>query len=148
VDLFAYLPQLNTILARHDVVLAYLFGSQARGEAGPLSDVDVAVLLASDAPPERWGDAQLNLIGELTSLFRRDDVDVVVLNRATPLLAWEVVRYGHRIYVSSPAARIDFETKALRDYVETKPLRQMQQRRLAEWIEERRAVRQPSSFVW
>jgi predicted nucleotidyltransferase len=32
-----------------DVVVAYLFGSVARGTAGPLSDVDVAVLLRPDA---------------------------------------------------------------------------------------------------
>ena len=30
-----------------DVVLAYLFGSQGRGQAGPLSDVDVGVLGSS-----------------------------------------------------------------------------------------------------
>ena len=31
-----------------DVRFAYLFGSQARGEAGPLSDVDLAVALGGD----------------------------------------------------------------------------------------------------
>jgi len=31
----------------------YLFGSQARGEAGPDSDYDVLVVVPDDAPPER-----------------------------------------------------------------------------------------------
>ncbi len=34
---------------RPDVVLAYLFGSQATGTADPGSDVDVAVALAAEA---------------------------------------------------------------------------------------------------
>lgn len=36
------------------VTLVYLFGSLARGEEGPLSDCDVAVLLSKEPPaPER-----------------------------------------------------------------------------------------------
>jgi len=31
----------------------YLFGSVARGEAGPDSDYDLLVVVADDAPPER-----------------------------------------------------------------------------------------------
>jgi len=31
----------------------YLFGSVARGEAGPDSDYDIMVIVADDAPPER-----------------------------------------------------------------------------------------------
>jgi hypothetical protein len=33
---------------RSEVLVAYLFGSVARGTSGPLSDVDVAVLLSDD----------------------------------------------------------------------------------------------------
>jgi len=147
-DVAIYQSQLNAILQQRGVVLAYLFGSQARQEAGPLSDVDVAVLFGDDVPRARWSDGQIDLMGDLGSLFQRNDVDVVVLNRATPLMAWEAVRYGRRIYVSDPAGRVDFELETFRRYVETKPLRRMQRQRLAEWIQERRAVRQPSSFVW
>ena len=143
-----HIPQLHALFARRGVILAYLFGSQAGGAAGPLSDVDIAVLLGPEVPRERWGDVQIDLIGDLTSLFHRNDVDVVTLNRATPLLAWEVVRCGQRIYEPDPGVRVDFETAAFRRYVDTKPLRKLQLQRLAEWIEERRRVRQPSNFRW
>jgi predicted nucleotidyltransferase len=33
------------LFAEHGIILAYLFGSQAEEEAGPLSDVDIAVKL-------------------------------------------------------------------------------------------------------
>ncbi len=40
---------LTAVLERYpDVKLAYLFGSQARGTARTLSDVDVAILLEED----------------------------------------------------------------------------------------------------
>ena len=143
-----YMVRLRKLFEKNGVVLAYLFGSQAEGTAGPLSDVDIAVLLGPEVPRERWGDVQIDLIGDLTSLFHRNDVDVVILNRATPLLAWEVVRYGQRIYEPDPGVRVDFETAAFRRYVDTKPLRKLQLQRLAEWIEERRRVRQPSNFRW
>ena len=45
-DIAQYTDQLNTYFADLPRVgLAYLFGSQARRKAGPLSDVDIAVLL-------------------------------------------------------------------------------------------------------
>ncbi len=36
-------------------VRIYLFGSQARGESGPDSDLDFCVVLPDDAPPELYG---------------------------------------------------------------------------------------------
>lgn len=105
--------QLEELLARQGVILAYLFGSQATGQAGPLSDVDV-----------------------------------VILNRATPLLAHQVVKYGRIIYEPDPLARIRFEVAAFHRYVDTKPLRKLQHKHLAHRIEERRKARKPSDFVW
>lgn len=43
-DLAPYKAMIENYFASlHEVELAYLFGSQARGQAGPLSDVDVAI---------------------------------------------------------------------------------------------------------
>jgi predicted nucleotidyltransferase len=50
VNLEPYLPELKRIFEQRGVVLAYLFGSQATGRAGPLSDVDFAVLLDQRLP--------------------------------------------------------------------------------------------------
>ncbi len=45
-DVAQYTDQLSAYFANLPRVdLAYLFGSQARRKAGPLSDVDIAVLL-------------------------------------------------------------------------------------------------------
>ena len=143
-----YEEQLGEIFAAHGVVLAYLFGSQAEGKARPLSDVDIAVLLGPQVDRERWSQVQLDLIGELMNLFHRNDVDVVILNRATPLLTHEVVRFGQVLYEAEPGTQVDYEVAALRRYVDTEPLRQLQDHRLLERVEEYRRLPVTSSFRW
>jgi predicted nucleotidyltransferase len=133
-----YLEQLRQIFTDHGVVLAYLFGSQAEGKAGPLSDVDIAVLLGPQVTREQWFQVQLDLMGALMSLFHRDDVDVAILNQATPVLAHEVVQSGQILYEARPGIRVEFELATLRRYVDTEPLRRLQDRRLLERVEEYR----------
>jgi predicted nucleotidyltransferase len=151
-DIENYTPQLKRLFAEHGVVLAYLFGSQAEGKAGPLSDVDVAVLLGPQVEREHWFQTQLDLIGELMDLFHRNDVDVVILNEATPLLAYQVVQYGQVIYedeTTRPA--VDFAVYAASRYADTASLRRLKRHYLEEWLEARRLARiaePPSSYHW
>jgi predicted nucleotidyltransferase len=146
-DIEEYTEQLRQLFATYGVVLAYLFGSQAEGKAGPISDVDIAVLLGPQVDREQWFQVQLDLIGELTSLFHRNDVDVVILNEATPVLAYEVVRSGRVLCEAEPGTRVDYEVTALRRYADTKPLRRLQDRRLLERVEEYRRA-PDTSFRW
>ena len=50
-------PVLNEVVRRlveaYSPERIYLFGSVARGEAGPDSDYDIMVIVPDDAPPER-----------------------------------------------------------------------------------------------
>jgi predicted nucleotidyltransferase len=120
-----YQPALNRVFERHGVVLAYLFGSQARGDAGPLSDVDVGVLFSPDVPEDQRFDRVLRLIGELGTLFRQDKVYVVDLAEASPLLGHRVYRDGQLLYCVDDADRVRFVTRVLRNYVDTEPLRRI-----------------------
>jgi predicted nucleotidyltransferase len=84
----------------------YLFGSQAAGRAHRESDVDVAVLLRWDVyptPQERF-EARLRLIADLSAALGRNDVDLVVLNDAPPLLGRHVVTTGRRLLCADPEA--------------------------------------------
>ena len=127
-DLDQYQQALNETFERHGVVLVYLYGSQARGEAGPLSDVDVAVLFGPDVPKSERFHCLLHLTGELGSVFRRNDVYVVDLAEAPPLLRHRVYYDGRLLYCVDDAIRVHFETQALRDYVDTEPLRRIKRR--------------------
>jgi predicted nucleotidyltransferase len=91
------LPQqiVDVLRDRSEVMAVYLFGSTARGEAAPHSDVDIAVLLAA-APRRALNGAQLVLEGDLERAVRRQ-VDLIVLNDAPadlriPILRWSVAR--------------------------------------------------------
>jgi predicted nucleotidyltransferase len=48
------LPEvLRRVVDAYRPVGVYLFGSEARGDAGEDSDIDLAVIVPDDAPPER-----------------------------------------------------------------------------------------------
>ncbi|WP_163560961.1 nucleotidyltransferase domain-containing protein [Halomonas sp. NO4] len=74
----------------------YLFGSQATGETGDASDVDLAILLPHplDAA-SRWA-----LTGELADILDRD-VDLIDLRQASTILQQQVVAEGQRLWSRS-----------------------------------------------
>lgn len=131
----------HPLFRENGVVLAYLFGSQARGRAGRHSDVDVAVLLDRQVPPEEWSRVQVRLTNALMDLFHRNDVDVVILNRACPLLAQQVLRYGRCLYAESAAVRVRFAVETLHRYEDTRNLRRIRRHYLGRRIAAGRAIR-------
>jgi predicted nucleotidyltransferase len=115
------------LLADNKVVLAYLFGSQARDQAGPLSDVDIAVLFVPGLSKQARFQHVLNLAYELGMILQRDDVQIVDLQEAPPLLRHRVYYDGRLLYCPDDAVRVRFETTALRDYVDSAPLRRLRE---------------------
>lgn len=115
--------------------LVYLFGSQPRGKAWAESDVDLAVLLGPSVPKERYGAVRAQLISELMSVFGSNDVDVVTLNQASPLLTYAgIIQGGRLLFEKDRLSRIRFEVRAFQQYVDTAPLREIQNRYLKEAI--------------
>jgi hypothetical protein len=119
------LPQSDAVVRalrdRLEVLEAYLFGSLARGEAQAHSDVDVAVYvdraLARDAP---FGYAA-ELTGVLMAALGRNDVDVVILNDAPPLLYGRVLRDGVRLFSRDMRATTVREGQAMSRYCDFLP---------------------------
>jgi uncharacterized protein len=115
--------------------LAYLFGSVARGDDGPTSDVDVAVWLDDEV-----GLVELGALSERLSAAVGRKVDVVDLRSAPPLLCWQVVTEGEALLVRESLLRFDFEMNSVRRYEDTRPLRSMQQELLKELLSHGRAA--------
>ncbi len=115
-----------------DLVLAYLFGSYGRGQAGPLSDVDVAVLLAGDPDNGACLDRRMDLVWDLTGVLHFDDVDVVVLNQAPPALRYRVLRDGKLLFCGDDDARIMFYLRTVNEYLDFKPVLERHERAIFE----------------
>jgi uncharacterized protein len=120
-----------------DIVAAYLFGSLATGRAYPGSDVDIAIWLPGQPDARASYRRKLQLMEDLERFTDRE-VDVVILNNASPTLQFQVLRHGRRLYESDRAARIDFEVYAGKIYADLKPMRDMFYGALTQEIEEGR----------
>lgn len=99
------------------VKVAYLFGSTVRGEANCLSDIDIAVLFVETLSKEEAFDFQLKFIGELTTLLKTNNLDLVALNDSPLLLTYNVIRNGI-ILKSDEPVRVRFETKIMSRYLD------------------------------
>jgi uncharacterized protein YutE (UPF0331/DUF86 family)/predicted nucleotidyltransferase len=94
----------------HGAYAAYLFGSVARGEARPDSDVDVAVLLEAGVPLTLEA-LPTALEGDLTEVLE-GPVQVVPLDGAPPDLVRRVLRDGRLVLDRDKSRRVAFELQA------------------------------------
>jgi predicted nucleotidyltransferase len=125
--------------ARPEVRVAYLFGSRARGSAAGSSDWDVAVLLDEGAIERPWPGVELELLDLLTARLHAP-VDLVLLNRAPPVLGREVLRDATVLVERDREERLRFEAGVVRRYLDTRPLRAVRDAAVARrlGLEERR----------
>ncbi len=110
---------------RQDVAFAFLFGSQARGEATRLSDVDVAVYFYPkrrhplEYEEEVYYSSESEIWGDLMSLLHKE-VELLVLNRVSSTVAASAIR-GIPIMINDWGLYLDFMlvvTREAEDYRE------------------------------
>ncbi len=110
-------------------VAAYLFGSRARGTAGPTSDVDVAILLDRQPAATLTGQPY-DLEDDLRGLLGLR-VDLTVLDTAPADLIHRVLRDGVLLLDRDPSARIRFEVAARNAYFDLLPFLDRYRHRVA-----------------
>ncbi len=102
------------------LVSAWLFGSRARGEERPGSDVDLGVLF--DPPPEpKLGNEAHRLEARLESALGLP-VQLVALNTAPPDLVHRVLHDGVLLLDCEPGKRIRFEVRARNEFFDLQPI--------------------------
>jgi predicted nucleotidyltransferase len=115
-----YEKELSEYFSNKDsVILAYLFGSTVRGDTCRLSDVDIGVLLDQKLSKIDRFDLELKSIGEIATLIKKNEIDLIGLNEAPLLLAYNIIKSGI-ILKSSETKRVAFETKILSMYMDEK----------------------------
>ena len=107
--------------SKKEVLAAYIFGSTAAGRTRKNSDIDIAVLLSDEVRPSRFFQYRLTLMADLGSVLHRPDLDVVILNQASPLLAHRVLSKGKLAYEGSVSARIRFQVLTANRYADMVP---------------------------
>ena len=118
-----YQDEIIALCKENAVGLIYLFGSYAQDTANPTSDIDIAILL-SNRNRQDYQELRLFFINALMRILHKNDLDVVLLNEASIALRFNIIKNGKLLYVNDEKQRIDFESRAIIDYIETNPLRQ------------------------
>ena len=114
-----------------EIRLAVLFGSTARGESGPASDVDIGLILEPYSAEVRFRvDAQLGRAAG-------KEVDTVLLDDAPPLLRFEVTRDGALLFEREEGLWTSFQAKAMVDWWDWAPTARMIQKAIIEDLRER-----------
>jgi uncharacterized protein len=112
--------QLKTIVQKivdefPSISVLYLFGSHASGEPGAASDLDIAVF--TDGNENITMDLELGLF--IQQQLNRP-VDVVILQKASPVLQHEVLRNKIRMFEKDPVQRALMENKAFRSFIDAR----------------------------
>ncbi len=93
------------------LIAAWVFGSSQTGVVMAGSDIDIGVFFQTSPTL----DDLTSLRAGLQASFDFEDIDLVVLNQADPIIRFEVVS-GQPIYCRDIAARAAFVSLAAREY--------------------------------
>jgi predicted nucleotidyltransferase len=102
---------------REGIAAAYLFGSVARGTAGPGSDVGVGVLYSEDVLLFLEGLDHARRIEELLG----HPISLVVLNGAMPELIIRIFREGRLLMEQNRPQRVQFEVQSRNEFWDFEP---------------------------
>lgn len=114
--------RIEQLLDSHPEVLeACIFGSYARGQEQPHSDIDIAVYVEEARADNTGFGYRARLTADLMAGIGFNDVDVLVLNHAPPVLYHRVLRDGVRVLSRDLPATTTREGRALSRYCDFVP---------------------------
>ncbi len=118
-DVTEKVPEIVQALSGDPAVAGlYSFGSLAEGRLAPLSDLDFALLLSSRLSKTERGEKHLELIGLFNSVFRTDEIDLVVLNDAPLKFCHRVLKTGKLLHIGNKRELIDFSEMVVKLYLD------------------------------
>jgi len=106
------------IAQRYKLELILLFGSRISGKAYKGSDFDIAYLSKKDLTL----DEEAKLIIELSPIFKSENIDLVNLKKAPPLLFYAITKDCQVFYEKGSLIFPMLRAYAFKKYIETKPL--------------------------
>ena len=101
-------------------LLVFLFGSAASGKMAEGSDIDIAILF--ECQPDVYNINELK--SELNWIFKRD-IDIAVLNSASPVLKMQVLKNGVLVFAKDKKIYNQFYVDVVNQYDDLKQTRKI-----------------------
>lgn len=112
-DIEKEISELKLYLSKNSNVIAfYIFGSYGTKWQNQNSDIDFAILYDKDISLKE----ELMLEIKISEIFKRDDIDVVNLNKAPINLQQRVIYTGDLLYCSDKIKLADFKERVFKFY--------------------------------
>lgn len=142
------ISRLDTVFRKHaEIVLAYLFGSQATGRVSPMSDIDIAILFRDDLSVSGRFRLQLRLISAIGEILQRNDIDVANLNSSDVVLRYQVLKKGKLLYCANHAKKNEFFVDTLCEYFDAEPMRELYRKEMKKQIKEKTFLGRSQRFA-
>ncbi len=128
----------HILIEFRQISLAYLFGSQVTGDTGPISDIDIAVLLTY---PGNDLQLQAELAHAVRRALRMERVDIVLLHQAPVELTYHIIAQGIVILQRDLATRVEYEAFVLGRYGDYLPILRAQRQQILQGDQDDRKTR-------
>jgi hypothetical protein len=112
-DVFTMLKE--ALLPHDAITFVFLFGSFAAGKRTALSDIDVALFFSKTVALHQI----LTLREDLSELLGME-VDIVVLNNASPVIRMQVLKTGKLVFKRDSRAYNEFFVNTIKEYDDLK----------------------------
>jgi predicted nucleotidyltransferase len=122
--------ELADLVDKYQLDLILMFGSRVTGNVHPDSDIDIAIYggqIFSEAE-------KVQLTYELCSIFRTDDIDLVDLRTAPPLLKYEVFKNYKALFQRDPMLLYRLELANIHEMKELDAIYRIRRERLREFV--------------
>ena len=107
--------KISLLAAQYNLALVILFGSHSREESTPMSDTDIAVLIDTNARDISYK-LELAMLLDFQKVVNNGEVDLVLLNKATPFLKYQVATEGKLLFEKQNDLYVEFMIKAMKEY--------------------------------
>ena len=116
----------NMFKKQQNVVAVYVYGSRLKGYSTAKSDLDLAVVV-DDVDKINYQSLYL----KINQLFKKIEIDLrIVTAKSSPTYLFQVLKSGQCVYQRDEIEKVQFETKALKDFYDSQHLRDIYDRYL------------------
>ncbi len=112
----------NLFLKDNSILVAYLFGSQARDKTNKYSDIDIAILFNEKINENDYTDKQIAMMANLNKVLNKE-VDILILNKASLFLRYHILKEGIKVYERPDRNEHNFEAVAIMQYFDFLPIK-------------------------